>query len=73
MHFKTGASAGAITALSLGSLSAQAYEQDKTYKITILHTNDHHGISGVMITVNMVWRRKRRWSTGSAKRSPLRA
>lgn len=34
---------GLFTALSLGSLSAQAYEQDKTYKITILHTNDHHG------------------------------
>ena len=32
-----------FAALSLGSLSAQAYEQDKTYKITILHTNDHHG------------------------------
>ena len=29
-----------FAALSLGSLSAQAYEQDKTYKITILHTND---------------------------------
>ncbi|MDF7680093.1 bifunctional UDP-sugar hydrolase/5'-nucleotidase UshA [Enterobacteriaceae bacterium ESL0689] len=29
--------------LALGSLSAQAYEQDKTYKLTILHTNDHHG------------------------------
>ncbi|WP_438919000.1 bifunctional UDP-sugar hydrolase/5'-nucleotidase UshA [Kosakonia cowanii] len=25
------------------SLPAQAYEQDKTYNITILHTNDHHG------------------------------
>ena len=33
----------ATNSLSLGSLSAQAYEQDKTYKITILHTNDHHG------------------------------
>jgi 5'-nucleotidase/UDP-sugar diphosphatase len=31
------------TAFTLASLSAQAYEQDKTYKITILHTNDHHG------------------------------
>jgi 2',3'-cyclic-nucleotide 2'-phosphodiesterase (5'-nucleotidase family) len=41
--FKTGVALALFTALSLGSLSAQAYEQDKTYKITILHTNDHHG------------------------------
>ncbi|QOV69878.1 bifunctional UDP-sugar hydrolase/5'-nucleotidase UshA [Citrobacter sp. BDA59-3] len=32
-----------LAAFSLASGSAQAYEQDKTYKITILHTNDHHG------------------------------
>lgn len=32
-----------LAALTLASGSAQAYEQDKTYKITILHTNDHHG------------------------------
>lgn len=44
MHFlKRAVALGLFTALSLGSLSAQAYEQDKTYKITILHTNDHHG------------------------------
>lgn len=44
MHFlKRALALGLFTALSLGSLSAQAYEQDKTYKITILHTNDHHG------------------------------
>lgn len=44
MHFmKQGVALALFTALSLGSLSAQAYEQDKTYKITILHTNDHHG------------------------------
>ncbi len=34
-------------ALALGLLAvsslAQAWEQDKTYRITILHTNDHHG------------------------------
>jgi 5'-nucleotidase/UDP-sugar diphosphatase len=29
--------------MGLVSLPAQAYEKDKTYKITILHTNDHHG------------------------------
>lgn len=32
-----------LAALGVLSLSAQAYEQDKTYNITILHTNDHHG------------------------------
>ncbi|WP_437887085.1 bifunctional UDP-sugar hydrolase/5'-nucleotidase UshA [Phytobacter sp. V91] len=32
-----------LAALSLASTQVQAYEQDKTYKITILHTNDHHG------------------------------
>ncbi|VTN14612.1 bifunctional UDP-sugar hydrolase/5'-nucleotidase periplasmic precursor [Raoultella terrigena] len=40
---KQGVALALLAALSLGSLSAQAYEQDKTYKITILHTNDHHG------------------------------
>lgn len=29
--------------LSLISLGVQAWEKDKTYQITILHTNDHHG------------------------------
>jgi 5'-nucleotidase/UDP-sugar diphosphatase len=32
-----------LTALGLASTQVQAYEQDKTYKVTILHTNDHHG------------------------------
>ncbi|CZY51073.1 bifunctional UDP-sugar hydrolase/5'-nucleotidase periplasmic [Enterobacter ludwigii] len=32
-----------IAAWGLVSLPVQAYEKDKTYKITILHTNDHHG------------------------------
>ena len=32
-----------LAALGALSLPAQAYEQDKTYNITILHTNDHHG------------------------------
>lgn len=30
-------------ALSLTSASLMAWDKDKTYKITILHTNDHHG------------------------------
>ncbi|WP_039056163.1 bifunctional UDP-sugar hydrolase/5'-nucleotidase UshA [Enterobacter sp. Bisph1] len=34
---------GLLTALGLVSLQVQAYEKDKTYNITILHTNDHHG------------------------------
>lgn len=42
-YFKHRVALALFAALSLGSLSAQAYEQDKTYKITILHTNDHHG------------------------------
>ena len=30
----------------------------KPTKITVLHTNDHHGIFGAMNMANMVWRRK---------------
>ncbi|WP_312689118.1 bifunctional UDP-sugar hydrolase/5'-nucleotidase UshA [Kosakonia sp.] len=32
-----------MAALSMASWQAQAYEHDKTYNVTILHTNDHHG------------------------------
>ncbi|ECS0912072.1 bifunctional UDP-sugar hydrolase/5'-nucleotidase [Salmonella enterica] len=32
-----------LAAFALTTQPAQAYEKDKTYKITILHTNDHHG------------------------------
>ena len=32
-----------LTTFTLASEAALAYEQDKTYKITVLHTNDHHG------------------------------
>ena len=32
-----------LTTFTLASETALAYEQDKTYKITVLHTNDHHG------------------------------
>lgn len=35
--------AAAIILAGLASGSACAWEQDKTYNITILHTNDHHG------------------------------
>lgn len=31
-----------LTTFTLASEAALAYEQDKTYKITVLHTNDHH-------------------------------
>ncbi|WES69619.1 bifunctional UDP-sugar hydrolase/5'-nucleotidase UshA [Superficieibacter sp. HKU1] len=40
---KRGIALAVLAACTLASLSAQAYEKDKTYKITILHTNDHHG------------------------------
>lgn len=40
---KQGVALALLAAWGLSSLPAQAYEQDKTYKITILHTNDHHG------------------------------
>ena len=40
---KRGVALTMLAAVSLTSLKAQAYERDKTYKITILHTNDHHG------------------------------
>ncbi|WP_253378754.1 bifunctional UDP-sugar hydrolase/5'-nucleotidase UshA [unidentified bacterial endosymbiont] len=40
---KRGVALALIAACGLASLPAQAYEKDKTYKITILHTNDHHG------------------------------
>lgn len=40
---KHGVALALLAAWGLASLPAQAYEKDKTYKITILHTNDHHG------------------------------
>ncbi|MBA3112588.1 bifunctional UDP-sugar hydrolase/5'-nucleotidase [Salmonella enterica] len=40
---KRGVALALLAAFALTSQSAQAYEKDKTYKITILHTNDHHG------------------------------
>ncbi|EBP3801943.1 bifunctional UDP-sugar hydrolase/5'-nucleotidase [Salmonella enterica] len=40
---KRGVALALLTAFALASQPAQAYEKDKTYKITILHTNDHHG------------------------------
>ncbi|EBU3474139.1 bifunctional UDP-sugar hydrolase/5'-nucleotidase [Salmonella enterica] len=40
---KRGVALALLAAFALTTLPAQAYEKDKTYKITILHTNDHHG------------------------------
>lgn len=40
---KRGVALALIAAWALASQPVQAYEKDKTYKITILHTNDHHG------------------------------
>ncbi|MCE0800228.1 bifunctional UDP-sugar hydrolase/5'-nucleotidase UshA [Buttiauxella sp. S04-F03] len=38
-----GVTAALFIAVGLTSASALAWEKDKTYNITILHTNDHHG------------------------------
>ncbi|EDH0552318.1 bifunctional UDP-sugar hydrolase/5'-nucleotidase [Salmonella enterica subsp. enterica serovar Montevideo] len=40
---KRGVALALLVAFALTTQPAQAYEKDKTYKITILHTNDHHG------------------------------
>lgn len=40
---KRGVALALFAAFTLASQPAQAFEKDKTYKITILHTNDHHG------------------------------
>lgn len=63
-----------LTTFTLASETALAYEQDKTYKITVLHTNDHHGhFWRNEYGANMVWRRKKRWWMVSAKRLRLKA
>lgn len=38
-----GLASALLVALSFTSAQALAWEKDKTYSITILHTNDHHG------------------------------
>lgn len=40
---KRGVALALLAAFALTTQPAQSYEKDKTYKITILHTNDHHG------------------------------
>ncbi|ECD2871591.1 TPA: bifunctional UDP-sugar hydrolase/5'-nucleotidase [Salmonella enterica subsp. enterica serovar Kentucky] len=40
---KRGVALALLAAFALTTQPAQAYEKDKTYKSTILHTNDHHG------------------------------
>lgn len=40
---KRGVALALLAAFALTTQPAQAYEKDKAYKITILHTNDHHG------------------------------
>ncbi|POT58346.1 bifunctional UDP-sugar hydrolase/5'-nucleotidase [Citrobacter amalonaticus] len=40
---KRGVALALFAAFTLAGQPVQAYEKDKTYKITILHTNDHHG------------------------------
>ncbi|EYH67629.1 bifunctional UDP-sugar hydrolase/5'-nucleotidase periplasmic precursor [Salmonella enterica subsp. enterica serovar Heidelberg str. N19992] len=65
---KRGVALALLAAFALTTQPAQAYEKDKTYKITILHTNDHHVTSGAANMANMVWQRKKRWWTVSVKR-----
>ncbi len=44
MHTRNKRCLGALLlALSALPLAAQAWEKDRTYKFTVLHTNDHHG------------------------------
>ncbi len=48
-----------LTTFTLASETALAYEQDKTYKITVLGIPMIiMGIFGAMNMANMVWRRK---------------
>ena len=42
-----------VLPLVLATSTAMAYEQDKTYQFTVLHSNDTHGISCQMIKANM--------------------
>ena len=46
-----------VLPLVLATSAAMAYEQDKTYQFTILHTNDTHGLFGRMQKVNMAFQR----------------
>lgn len=41
--FKTSLAGVLAVALCSTPLMAQAWEKDRTYKFTVLHTNDHHG------------------------------
>ena len=44
-----------VLTLVLATSAAMAYEQDKTYQFTILHTNDTHGHFSRMQKVNMAF------------------
>lgn len=59
---KRGVALALLAAFALTTQPAQAYEKDKTYKITILHTNDHPR----SLLAQRIWRIWRIWS-GSAK------
>ncbi len=61
-----------LTTFTLASETALAYEQDKTYKITVLHTNDHHGHFCAM-NIDIAGGAKKRWWMVSAKRLRLKA
>lgn len=66
---KRGVALALIAAWGLTSLPAQAYEKDKTYKITILHTNDHHGHFWRSEYGEYGTAAQKRWWTAFVKRS----
>lgn len=53
LTFKASACALTVSLALLPAAMANAWEKDKTYNITILHTNDHHGHFGTMKKVSM--------------------
>ncbi len=58
---KTALSAAILASLAgCASQPAHEWNADTTYKLTVLHTNDHHGRFGRINTVSTAWPRARR-------------
>ena len=57
-----------VLPLVLATSTAMAYEQDKTYQFTVLHSNDTHGHFGQMIKANMALPHKKHWWTELKKK-----
>lgn len=70
---KRGVALVLFAAFTLASQPVQAYEKDKTYKITILHTNDHHGHFWRSEYGEYGLSAQKRWWTAFAKRLRLKA